>query len=60
MSNAAAFDEQAGMLMEGCEFGDPRAASMRDRARAAATPTLLSGPSNALTSWEASRTSSQK
>ncbi len=24
MSNAAAFDEQAGMLMEGCGFGDPQ------------------------------------
>jgi hypothetical protein len=24
MSNAAAFDEPAGMLMEGCEFGDPQ------------------------------------
>ena len=35
MSNAAAFDEQAGMLMEGCEFGDPQLeASMRDRLRA--------------------------
>jgi len=35
MSNAAASGEQAGMLMEGCEFGDPQLeASMRDRLRA--------------------------
>ncbi len=35
MSNAAAFDEQAGMLMEGCQYGDPQLeASIRDRLRA--------------------------
>ena len=28
MSNAAAFGEQAAMLMEGCEFGDPQLATL--------------------------------